>query len=1530
MKQFLHWLLAAVLITMLAACGGGGGSAGVPGGSQSPSNFLVNAPNEVTISVGQRVVFPISGGRTPYITSSTVSNVAGASIENGRLVVTGNRVGETTIRVAPTGGGAEFRMAVSVVTNTSALVVQAPDVVSVSTGRTVSYTVLGGVPPYRAVSTDDTILQTEVVGSQLRLTGLKRGSVAVDVYDADLDNMNPVTKLVNVIEATPLSTAAPATGLTVAVGASREFTITGGVAPYFAESNNTGVLDASVRNGATLALQGVGSGSAITTLRDSAGSSLTVSATVVVPQPFFINAPPGLVMSVGVTRDFEVGGGVSPYLTPVSTNEAIAIATLSGTTLRITSRATGSATITLRDAAGAVLSVPVTVGSLSPFFTTAPGAGLVVGTGDSRGFAVGGGTLPYADPVSTNILVATASINADNNTLTISGHAAGTATISLRDANGASLSVGVTVTNASPFYTTAPATGLVIGIETPVSFEVGGGSIPYTWVSTNQTVATASISGNNLQITGRAQGEATITVREGSGVSLSIPLTVSNLTPLSTSAPSTGLVLGIGQSLEREFDVDGGKPSYTVVSSNTAVATARFDSTTEKLVLRGIAAGSATITVRDAAGASVGIALTVSNTSPFFTSAPSTGLFVGLGVPPRSFDVGGGVSPYSTPTSSNEAVATASIVGNSLSITGRSAGLTTITLRDAAGTILSIPVTVGTVVPFYTTAPTTGLIVGVGANNARDFEVGGGVMVEGVFAPYVIQSSNAAVVGVSWSNGLLRITGNLTGTASVTLRDAAGTTLSIPVTVNATSPFYTTAPSTGLVLGLGTSETFAVGGGVLPYVTPPTSTNKAVATATLDGTQLVITGHTTGTTAIGLRDAAGTTLSIPVSVGTADNLLTTAPGAITMEGEEVRGFVVRGGTGYSAQSSNRAVVEAIIPATPDASTSSTLTLTAVGNGTATVLVTDSRGRSVSVNVTVVNGTGSGVISSVDVTTDKLSLLSASGEATISAFVKNAANVAMANIPVQFSADSGTLLSAETVTNASGVATAKLSPGSNKANREITVTAKAGVQSGSVKVTVTGSTLTITGSSTQQLGAAAAYSVRAVDSSGNALAGLALSVRSSRGNLVSPTALTTDTAGNANFSYTASVSGTDTLTVTGPGIMSQSLTVNISAVSLSFISPASNTSVNVGSSSSVTVEFLRDGIAQTGETVNFSSTRGAVSHKSRVTDGSGRASIDVSSTTAGPAIITAQIVGTGTTTLPISFVATTPSTITLQATPSAVAPNQSGSTANQSTLSAVVRDVSGNLVAGQTVNFNLVSDLSGGSLSAGTAVTDANGRAEVQFIAGASSTPANGVQVSATVAGISNTARVTVNSTALFISFGISNEIDNLDPTIYTKRYAIYVTDATGIAVGNQVVNLSVIPTNYRKGTLSWNGVAWVYSAGSPTQCPNEDVDRNGIWTSIKDTNGDGRLTPGNVVAVFPGSVTTDAAGRAYFDLQYGEQFVPWIDVQLSARAAVSGTESIALTDFSLVGLAADFTTDGISPAGVISPFGTATSCADPS
>ena len=76
-------------------------------------------------------------------------------------------------------------------------------------------------------------------------------------------------------------------------------------------------------------------------------------------------------------------------------------------------------------------------------------------------------------------------------------------------------------------------------------------------------------------------------------------------------------------------------------------------------------------------------------------------------------------------------------------------------------------------------------------------------------------------------------------------------------------------------------------------------------------------------------------------------------------------------------------------------------------------------------------------------------------------------------------------------------------------------------------------------------------------------------------------------------------------------------------------------------------------------------------------------------------------------------ATTPASIDVQPSAFAIATGQS------STLVAVVRDAPGNLVKNQTVVFTLV-DVTGGTLSVGSAVTDSQGRAldDWQFTRGA--------------------------------------------------------------------------------------------------------------------------------------------------------------------------------------------------------------------
>lgn len=573
-------------------------------------------------------------------------------------------------------------------------------------------------------------------------------------------------------------------------------------------------------------------------------------------------------------------------------------------------------------------------------------------------------------------------------------------------------------------------------------------------------------------------------------------------------------------------------------------------------------------------------------------------------------------------------------------------------------------------------------------------------------------------------------------------------------------------------------------------------------------------------------------------------------------------------------------------------------------------------------------------SSIEVLASANEVLSAGAEVVITAVVKNTNNVGMPAQPVVFAVTGGaTLRGAGTETNEDGVVTARLSAGANKALRNVTVTVTSGSAAGSLVLPVTGTRLSLTGATSLKFGDASTYLARLLDSSGNAIGGATIDVTSALGNSLSTTTLTTSANGDAQYIYSANIAGTDTLTISGLGTSAQA-TVVISDSDFIALSPAAGTQVVVNTSQTISVRYQLGGVGQPGRTVQFSTTRGSLSASSATTNASGVASVSISSSSSGPASVLAQIAGVGQVTLPLQFIATTPASLVLQANPGAVLPNTSGTT-NQSTLEAVVLDATGNAVANRQVNFTIdEDDGNGGSLSTPTALSDPNGRAQVQFISGAQSTRTNGVKLRATVAGtsVAGTAALTVNGQALFISIGFGNTIGNKDETTYSKLFSVYVTDANGNAVPSQIVTLSTIPLTYGRGKLGWSDTANQWIDIERTTCPNEDLNQNGVLDLMptdEDTNRNGQLTPGNPVVIAPGTVTTDAQGRATFALEYGEQYVPWLTVNIVARASVGGTESRSVLPHALTGLASDFSVKTVAPAGDESPFGLTQSCTAP-
>jgi hypothetical protein len=415
---------------------------------------------------------------------------------------------------------------------------------------------------------------------------------------------------------------------------------------------------------------------------------------------------------------------------------------------------------------------------------------------------------------------------------------------------------------------------------------------------------------------------------------------------------------------------------------------------------------------------------------------------------------------------------------------------------------------------------------------------------------------------------------------------------------------------------------------------------------------------------------------------------------------------------------------------------------------------------------------------------------------------------------------------------------------------------------------------------------------------------------------------TDTGGQVSFQVTATTAGNDVISFAGAGATGTA-TLAVSGDNFAFVTPSANATVAIGVMQSVTVRYLIGGVAQPNKRVNFAATGGTLSASSSSTNVDGKATVSISSLSAGPVIVQATVDGaSASATLPIAFVATDPDKLVLQVAQTALAPNATGTSNNKTLVIAKVTDPNDNPVQGAVVNFRRVEDPSGGSLQQASATTDSSGQATVTYVSGPESTASNGVKLSASVAtepAVSGDASLTVSQTALFITLGTGNVIGNADPQTYQKDWVVYVTDANGVAVSGVTLTIKAIPTHYLRGNLAPGVDFWVYE---PTIliCPTEDDNANGVLDPGEDQNGDGVLWPGNVISVSPGIVTTDSTGRATISLLYAESLAPWVRVKLTASARVSGTESRRDAEFIIEGSVPDFRKDNV-PAGVNSPFG---------
>jgi len=320
-----------------------------------------------------------------------------------------------------------------------------------------------------------------------------------------------------------------------------------------------------------------------------------------------------------------------------------------------------------------------------------------------------------------------------------------------------------------------------------------GDTLSYSAASLDSTIATASASGSTVTITPVAAGTTTVTVtatdpgglNAAQQISVTVnssnraPLPKGNIEPQALTLGSASKELDVS---EKFVDADGDTLSYTVESSDSAIATASASG--NPVTITPVAVGSTTITVtaKDPSGLKAAqiFSVTISNNAPTAVSNIPP-LTLTLGDEPEIMDVSGKFSDADghtltyTAESSDITIATASASGNPVTITPVAVGATTITVtaKDLGGLAATQEISV-TVLPQPNRKP-----ILVGSIAPQQLEVGkaaGAVEVSGKFSDpdgdtlsYEVESSNTAIVVASMLNSAVILTPVKGGTVTITV-----------------------------------------------------------------------------------------------------------------------------------------------------------------------------------------------------------------------------------------------------------------------------------------------------------------------------------------------------------------------------------------------------------------------------------------------------------------------------------------------------------------------------------------------------------------------------------------------------------------------------------------------------------------------------------------------------------------------------------------------------------------------------------------
>lgn len=244
--------------------------------------------------------------------------------------------------------------------------------------------------------------------------------------------------------------------------------------------------------------------------------------------------------------------------------------------------------------------------------------------------------------------------------------------------------VGITAAHAE--LNLSPSS-VEIAVGASAQVRVSGASGNVTVSSASATIASASFANGVVTISGKQAGKTTVSVADPRS-RRQVEVTVRSVsTSLSVSPTSVSIVAGT----TAQIQASGVSGTLRAVSANTAIVTASVSSQT--ITLRGVRAGSATVSISDSRSTR-SVAVSVTASVPTLSVTPTS---VSIAINASAQVQVSGSSGTVRVTSANPLIATARLAGNFVSVTGVTAGSTTVTVADrSASRTVSVTVTSAT------------------------------------------------------------------------------------------------------------------------------------------------------------------------------------------------------------------------------------------------------------------------------------------------------------------------------------------------------------------------------------------------------------------------------------------------------------------------------------------------------------------------------------------------------------------------------------------------------------------------------------------------------------------------------------------------------------------------------------------------------------------------------------------------------------------------------------------------------------------